>query len=114
MKRSEIWEIHLDSVKNATGHEVAKSRPALILSVDEFNSSGLGMIVVIPLGSRPPRFETDVLIEKTTENGLEWSGTLFCDQLRSVSVKRLLHRRGTASADVLNAVEEITKTMLFP
>jgi mRNA interferase MazF len=44
-RRGEVWLVGLDPTK---GHEQAGVRPALILSVDAFNSSAAGRVSVAP------------------------------------------------------------------
>lgn len=47
--RGEIWLVDLSPVR---GHEPAGRRPALVISVDEFNHGPAGLVHVIPLTTK--------------------------------------------------------------
>lgn len=47
--RGEVWSVNLDPSK---GREQAGRRPALILSVDQFNHGPAELVVVIPITSK--------------------------------------------------------------
>jgi mRNA interferase MazF len=47
--RGQVWLIDLDPTR---GHEQAGTRPGLVISVDQFNQTALGLTVVVPINSR--------------------------------------------------------------
>lgn len=85
MKQFEIWLVSLDPVK---GSEMAKTRPAMILSPKEMNDH-LQTLLIAPIthSKKPWPFRISALVK-----GEE--GQLCLDHLRSVSKKRLLKKVG--------------------
>ncbi len=81
MKQFEIWLVSLDPAK---GSEMAKTRPAMILSPKEMNNH-LQTLLIAPIThtQKPWPFRVP------TKLGSE-EGQLCLDHLRSVSKKRLL------------------------
>ena len=81
MKQFEIWLVSLDPT---VGSEMAKTRPAMILSPDEMNDH-LQTLLVAPIthSLKPWPFRIPTLLN-------EEKGQLCPDQLRSVSKKRLV------------------------
>lgn len=73
------------------GHEQDGARPALVVSRDEMNRTGLCMVVpgTRTLRKRPGR----VAIPKG-EGGLPDDTYLLCDQLRTVDAVRFMRRIG--------------------
>jgi mRNA interferase MazF len=88
MKRFEVWLVNLDPT---LGHEIRKTRPAVIVSPDELNSH-LQTVVVVPLTkgrSYPFRIATKVQGKP---------GVAAIDQLRTVEKRRLVKHLGNLPA----------------
>ncbi|HSQ55394.1 MAG TPA: type II toxin-antitoxin system PemK/MazF family toxin [Gemmata sp.] len=108
-RRGEVWMLDLSPVR---GHEQDGTRPALILSVDEFNSSKAGLVMVLPITSRRKySLPTHIPIDPP-EAGLTMASVILCDQVRSVSKDRLVRHMGTVKPSTLAAVEPIVKVLL--
>ena len=101
MKRGEIWLVNLDPIE---GREQAGTRPALVISVDPFNNSGLELIVVCPVTSKNKGFPTHVSL-KPEESGLNMQSYIKTEDIRSVSVQRLIKAVGQVSPSKLEEVE---------
>jgi mRNA interferase MazF len=101
MRRGEIWLVNLDPIK---GREQAGTRPALVISVEPFNNSGLELIVVCPVTSKNKGFPTHVPL-KPEESGLNMQSYIKTEDIRSVSVQRLIKAVGKVSPDKLEEVE---------
>ncbi len=108
MKRGEIWLVNLDPIK---GREQAGTRPALVISVEPFNNSGLELVVVCPVTSKNKGFPTHVLI-KVEESGLDRDSYIKAEDIRSVSTQRLIKSIGQIPADKLAEVEIRLKRIL--
>src|SRR5580700_9822473 len=96
-RRGEFWWIRLDP---ATGSEIGKTRPCLILSTNILNERRR-TVVVVPLSSSP-RPNPPLLIS------VECAGrtvVAVTDQIRAVAKERLVDRLGEASPADLAAVE---------
>lgn len=100
--RGDIWFVDLDSV---VGHEQAKKRPCLIISVDSFNKSGSDLAVIVPLTSKFKNISWYVPVDalQTTATAKSY---IICNQLRTVSAERFVGRcLGTVPAHVMEQVE---------
>ncbi len=101
-KRGEIWLVSLESV---AGHEIGKTRPALVISnnrSNEFSST----VTVTPITSSVEKvYPFEVIILKT-ESGLTSDSKIKCNQIRTVDKLRLLKPEGTLSPDKLKEVEK--------
>src|SRR3989339_2125079 len=85
LKIGSIWFVNLDPV---IGHEQAKKRPCLIISDDIFNQSAEELVVILPITSRERKFKYWVEIN-APEGGLRCCSYIMCDQIRTISWKRL-------------------------
>ena len=101
MKRGEIWLVNLDPI---IGREQTGTRPALLISTDEFNESGL----VCPLTSKHKGFHTHVYI-KVGDSGLTMDSHIKVEDVKSISVKRFMKKIGKVDTKIMNKVEDILK-----
>jgi mRNA interferase MazF len=85
MKRGEVWNVLLDPTK---GSEQQGIRPAVIVSPDSMNES-LDTKVVIPLTTKANNWPSRVKIEFNSKDG-----QAMCEQIRTVSSKRLVKNLG--------------------
>lgn len=104
----EVWFGDLDPT---VGHEQAGERPVLVLSIDAFNRSPAGLVVVLPITTRIRGVPWHVLLSPP-EGGLTRPSVILCEALRSVSQERLERRLGTVSAAALQAVQERLRILL--
>ncbi len=98
--RGEIWMIDLDPTR---GHEQAGKRPALIVSDDLFNSGPAGLVIVLPLTTKPKGIRSHVPVQPP-EGGLRKPSFIKCEDIRSVAVERLGKRLGAVSPATIEAV----------
>ncbi|MBN2023433.1 MAG: type II toxin-antitoxin system PemK/MazF family toxin [Pirellulales bacterium] len=87
----------------ARGHEQAGHRPALVVSDDVFNSGPAGLVIVLPVTSKPKGVRTHVAVQPP-EGGLRKPSFIKCEDVRSVAVERLGKRLGVASLATMEAV----------
>jgi len=105
-KRGEIWLVSLGPV---VGHEIGKTRPALVISNNR-NNEFSSTITLIPITSSINKvYPFEVLILKT-ESGLSADSKIKCNQIRTVDKLRLLKPAGSISEDKL---EEVEKALLI-
>ncbi|MCL4376779.1 MAG: type II toxin-antitoxin system PemK/MazF family toxin [Actinobacteria bacterium] len=101
-KRGEIWLVSLEPV---TGHEIGKTRPALIISNDK-NNEYSSTVTLIPITTSIDRiYPFEVFISKV-ESGLQSESKLKCNQVRTVDKLRLVRLIGQLSAERLTKAEE--------
>ncbi|WP_420457676.1 type II toxin-antitoxin system PemK/MazF family toxin [Neolewinella sp.] len=95
MKRGEIWLINLDPT---VGAEIAKKRPALIISED-----GIGRLplrIVAPITNWKPHYRVVpwmVHLPSDEVTHLDKESSADCFQTRSISEKRMLQKIGQAT-----------------
>ena len=97
-EQGEVWFVNLDPVE---GQEQAGQRPALIVSRNELNRTGLCMIV--PGTTKEKRFPGRVRVP-AGEGGLQYDTWFLCDQLRTVARSRLRRYLGTPDPRYLKQV----------
>jgi mRNA interferase MazF len=107
-RRGEVWLIDLNP---ARGHEQAGKRPALVISVDLFNSGPAGLVVVLPVNTKDKNIPLHVKISPP-EGGVKETSFVKCEDIRSVSTERLLARLGEVSQDTIAAVEDWVRILL--
>jgi mRNA interferase MazF len=107
-RRGEVWLIDLNP---ARGHEQAGKRPALVISVDLFNSGPAGLVVVLPVTTKDKNIPLHVKISPP-EGGVKETSFVKCEDIRSVSTETLLARLGEFSQDTIAAVEDWVRILL--
>jgi mRNA interferase MazF len=95
VRRGDVVLVDLDPVR---GNEVAKTRPAVVVSNDGANRRavqlGRGVVTVVPVTSNTDRiFPFQVLLEDVP--GLRVASKAQAEQVRSVSVERIGRVLGT-------------------
>jgi mRNA interferase MazF len=99
--RGEVWLIELNPTR---GHEQRGTRPALVVSVDEFNSSPSGLVVAVPITTKAKGVMLHVPVGPN-EGGLRLRSFIKCDDIRSLARERLRERWGSVSFQTLAQVE---------
>ncbi|MBJ7459325.1 MAG: type II toxin-antitoxin system PemK/MazF family toxin [Thermoleophilaceae bacterium] len=96
--QGEVWWARLDP---AQGSEQAKTRPVLIVSVDQINRAPAGLSIVCPITTTPR--DAGVRIELPRDEGVR-VGYVEPYQLRTISQERLVGLLGEATPDVRSDV----------
>ena len=90
------------------GHEQGGLRPVLVLSQEVFNQAS-GTVIAMAITSQPQTAGFPLTLELTTK-ALPKRSWLKISQVRTLSVNRLQHRIGRATADeVLQAIEGLNE-----
>ena len=113
MLRGEIRIVDLDP---ARAGEANRRRPAVLVSNDGANTTaaklGRGVVTVVPITTNVDRvFPFQVLIP-AHESGLERDSKAQAEQVRSVSVERVLDRIGIVPPDLMLEVDEALRLHL--
>lgn len=104
MKRGEIYYI---SHHSATGNEIDKARPGVIVSSDTLNQSSQVVEVVYLTTQEKKDLPTHVTIEATGRRS-----TALCEQINAVSVLRVGTYCGTCSEDEMLAINQALRASL--
>ena len=106
--RAEIWLANLDP---PVGHEQGGTHPCLIVSDDGMNHGRLGLVIVVPLTSVAKRFPSHVEITPP-EGGLSLLSFIKCEDVRSISQRRLIKRLGSVAMNTMEHVEYRLRLLL--
>ncbi|MEW6367885.1 MAG: type II toxin-antitoxin system PemK/MazF family toxin [Acidobacteriota bacterium] len=104
----EVWLVDLNPVR---GHEQAGKRPALVVSVDLFNRGPGGLVVVLPISSKPKGVPFHVAVP-ASEGGLRQPSFIKCEDIRSVAKERLAQRLGAVSGATMDEVQDRLRILL--
>ena len=108
-RRGEIYLVHFDPT---VGHEIRKTRPAVIIQNDVSNQhSPVTIVAAISSQFSDPPFPREVVIEPV-ESGLPKRSAVVANQLRSVDRQRLAKKLGKLSGQSMRRVDEALKISL--
>ncbi|NJB85978.1 mRNA interferase MazF [Lewinella marina] len=110
MKRGEIWLINLDPT---VGAEIAKKRPALIVSAD--GAGKLPLRIVAPITNWKQHYQLVpwmVRLPGDDRTGLDKDSSADCFQVRSISEKRMILKIGEVSEAQLAEAAAALETVL--
>ena len=100
-ERGEIWLVSLEPV---TGHEIGKTRPALVISNDK-NNKFSDTITMLPITSKTEKiYPFETLITKE-ESVLPKNSKVKSNQIRTIDKKRLIKYIGKLQEAKLKEVE---------
>lgn len=106
-QRGEVWLVSLDPT---VGHEVKKTRPAVVVSSDLYNRHNW-VVIIVPLTSRG-QAEYDQVLIAPPEGGLNSTSATLPDQIRAVDRRRLVKRLGCLEAETINRLDHSLKVVL--
>ncbi|TAK20594.1 MAG: type II toxin-antitoxin system PemK/MazF family toxin [Chloroflexota bacterium] len=102
-RRGDVFDARLDPIE---GSEQAGTRPVIVVSRDSLNDV-VSRVIVIPCATyRAKRavYPSQVLIE-APDGGLSVDSIALGDQVRTLSVPRLLRRRGSLSPTAIGRID---------
>lgn len=106
--RGEIWLADLNPVR---GREQAGMRPCLVISVDPFNQSPAGLVIVLPVTSKNKGIRSHVAV-LPPEGGVREVSYVKCEDVRSISTERLVSRWGGVTPDTLRGIEDRLRILM--
>ena len=99
-------EIYLTALDPALGHEIKKTRPALVIQNDVSNQySQTTIVAAITSKVNTPPYPNEAIIQPSAASGLQVVSTVRLDQLRTIDRQRLLKRLGKVDAAIMHAVD---------
>src|ERR1017187_5513777 len=103
-------EIYLAALDPAVGHEIKKTRPALVIQNDTSNRySAVTLVAPITSTVRLPLSPLHVLLPADSATGLTVSSVAVFNQIRAVDRKRLIKKLGAVDALVLAQADDAIK-----
>jgi mRNA interferase MazF len=104
MKRGDVWWVEFDP---AIGSEIAKRRPAIIVSNDSANRN-LSRVVVVPLTSNTSRLYPGEALVKIGDK----ASKAMSDQIMAADKSRLKSKLGELQKEDLQSVEDALRLQL--
>ena len=89
--RGEVWLVDFG---DPVGHEQSGRRPAVVVSADPLNESRAGIVIVVPTTTTHRGLPSHVEIDPS-RSGLDELSYAKCEDVKSVSVQRLVARLGS-------------------
>ena len=108
-RRGEVWLVQLSPTH---GREQSGQRPGLIVSDDGFNRGRSGLVILVPVTSRARGLPAHVPLPAGS-GGLQVDSYAMCEQLRTVSVDRLVDGPfGVVPRTAMRQVEDTLRLLL--
>ena len=105
--RGEIYLVEFDP---ARGHEIQKTRPALVIQNDLGNRySSITIVAAITSRIAAKPYPVEVVVEPSSASGLLVRSSIRLDQIRSVDKSRLVKRLGRLDAATMVLVDQALK-----
>ena len=109
VKRGDIWLVNLDP---AIGHEIKKSRPAVIIQNDLGNKySPITIIAPITSKNIEKIYPIEVILDRKN-SGLEKISKVLLNQIRAIDKGRLIKKLGKFDYETLIKVDASIKISL--
>jgi mRNA interferase MazF len=109
LKRGSIWLVDFDPSK---GREQGGRRPAVILSSNDAPVDVIGLVYVLPGTTAARGVPNHLPVEPSQSNGLDHLTFFMGEQLRAVSIDRLVRHIGQLDETKMVQIEEIIVLML--
>jgi mRNA interferase MazF len=100
-RRGSVYEVRFDP---ALGHEIRKTRPAVIISNDHMNELA-ATVVVMPITSGHYPYFHWINVDPP-EGGLTRLSVIVTEQIRSIDKRRLVRRLGMIRSKTLAKIED--------
>ncbi|HEV2361446.1 MAG TPA: type II toxin-antitoxin system PemK/MazF family toxin [Acidimicrobiales bacterium] len=107
-RRGEVWLVDFGE---PIGHEQAGRRPAVVVSSDRLNESLAGVVIVVPCTTTRRDLPSHVEIDPG-RTGLRETSYAKCEDVKSVSDKRLVKRLGVVSEETLFSARRVLSFLL--
>jgi mRNA interferase MazF len=110
VKRDEFYLVSFDPT---VGHEIRKTRPALIIQNDIGNRySPLTIVAAVTSKLSLVTYPVEVVIEPSRTNGLDVRSAIRLDQVRTVDRQRLIKCLGVADVSTMAKVNQAIQISL--
>ncbi len=111
MKQGEIYLVNLDP---ATGDEIKKKRPVVI--VNGGDEKNLRLSIVVPVTNYKENWKKNpffVTIEPNNKNSLIKKSSVDCYQIRAISYRRFISKIGKISQQEMDKIKKALTLILY-
>jgi mRNA interferase MazF len=106
-------EIYLVAFDPTVGHEIQKTRPALVIQNDVSNQhSPITIVAAISSQFGNPPQPREVLLATGGKTGLTQPSAVIMNQIRSIDRTRLVKRLGTVDPATMRRIDEAIRISL--
>ena len=113
MKAPRRGQIYLVEFDPARGHEIQKTRPAVVIQNDIGNRhSPVTIVAAVTSKLSPTPYPVEVVVAPSTGNGLTMPSAVQLGQIRTVDRERLVKRLGALDATAMRKLDEALKISL--
>ena len=110
IRRGEIYLVAFDPT---VGHEIKKTRPALIIQNDIGNQySPVTIVAAVTSKISAVPYPVEVIVEPSRANGLSKRSAIRLDQIRTMDRRRLIRRLGGADEETIRQVDRAIRVSL--
>jgi mRNA interferase MazF len=107
-RRGEIWLVDFGE---PVGREQAGRRPAVVVSADPLNLGPAGVLLVVPTTTSPRGLPSHIELDPA-DAGLDQISYAKCEDIKSVSDRRLVARLGLAGPETMFAIDRVLRILL--
>jgi mRNA interferase MazF len=107
-RRGEVWFVDFGE---PVGREQAGRRPAVVVSSDQLNESPAGVVIVVPCTTTWRGLPSHVEIDPD-RSGLDDICYAKCEDVKSISDRRLVARLGVVDEEALYAMARALQFLL--
>lgn len=107
-RRGDIW---LADLGEPVGREQGGRRPALVISNDQMNEGPMALAIVVPITKASRGLPIHIEIE-SNGSGLDETSYAKCEDVKSISTERLIHRFGQVGSAEMFSVENALRILL--
>lgn len=107
-RRGDVWLVDLGE---PIGHEQGGRRPVVVVSDDEVHDGRSGLVIVIPLTTTRRGLPSHIELDDPA-TGLDEVSYAKCEDVRSMSDRRLIARLGAVPPPALTSMEQVLRYLL--
>lgn len=107
-RRGDLW---LTDFGEPVGREQGYKRPSVVVSADPMNRSRAGVVIVVPTTTRHRGLPSHIEIQPG-DSELDDVSYAKAEDVKSVSIERLVHRLGHLPVDRLAALDVVLRRVL--
>lgn len=107
-RRGDVWLVDFG---DPIGREQAGRRPAVVVSADALNAGPAGLLIVVPVTTTRRGLPSHIEIEPG-DSGLDEISYAKCEDVKSISDRRLIARLGTTEPGVLLGITRVLRHLL--
>lgn len=100
-RRGEVYRVRFDPV---VGHEIRKSRPAVVVSNNHMNELAATVLVMPITAGHFPYYHWIAI--NPPEGGVTKRSSIVTEQIRAIDKRRLSRRLGDVSAETMAKIED--------